>query len=113
MMSNLIMRAINVNGGAAAQLSAHYATPGSTVYFCYSTAGFGPTPTPYGFSLDLTPPIGGGLAPGFSGTVNASGELFLNVNVPTAMTGMLIWGQAIENNAGVFSISPVIEGVVG
>jgi len=113
MISNLIMRAVNVNGGSTATLRAHYATPGSTIYFCYSMAGTGPTPTPYGFSLDLSPPIGGGLAPGWSETVNANGEAMIYVGVPAGLTGALVWGQAIENDGGVFSISPVIDGVVG
>jgi len=92
-------------GGQRATLQAALATPGSTVYFVYSTTGYGNTFVPQlNVTLGIESPVLGG-----SARADSKGTAFFRPTIPDAASGLQIWLQAAE--AG--NISNVLAETVG
>ncbi len=82
-------------GGTDATLRVETLLPGATVQLAYSLSGAGPSGSPYG-DLALSPPVTQ-LPPM---TSNGFGVLTTDFPIPFALTGRLLWVQAIELQAG-------------
>ncbi len=81
----------NAVAGAVATFQVGGCTPGTPVLIGWSTAGPGPTSTPYG-DVDMTMPIG--RLPKL--TADASGNAGLNATVPPALQGLTVWTQVLN-----------------
>ncbi len=83
----------NLSPGLLATAKISHAAPGEFMILAYSLVGPGPTSTPFGFTLALSPPIL--RAP--LALVNTFGEVTLNQPVPPRVPlGTPIWMQAVE-----------------
>ncbi len=80
----------NLVGGGLASVSVQGATPHGLLVLAYSLAGQGESPFPWGL-LNLSPPVAT-----MNRFADATGSLLLQVGVPLALSGRMVWGQAVD-----------------
>jgi hypothetical protein len=93
--TNPLLSVQNLVAGSTATLFVRGAEPGNTVHLGISSAGAGPTVTPFG-TLNLTQPIRRIAVR----TADANGDVTLNLPVPAGLTGRTLYLQAVEIWAG-------------
>ena len=105
----LTLEVSDLTPGGKASFVTRFAEPGAAIYHLYSLSGGGPFATPYGFTLDLTPPVS---ILGVE-TAGAHGEADTQFTVPgTAPPGLAIWCQSVESDGGVFRVSNGVSAAV-